>query len=63
MPSGMAAEMRAALPSMSRDGVELQRSDKSLTGFTNVIEVKGKFQVCRLKCSFALVNGRLLTST
>ena len=44
MPSGMAAEMRAALPSMSRDGVELQRSDKSLTGFTNVIEVKGKFQ-------------------
>ena len=41
MPSGMAAEMRAALPSMSRDGVELQRSDKSLTGFTNVIEVKG----------------------
>ena len=44
MPSGMAAEMRAALPSIDRTGLVLQRSTKSLTGFVNVIEVKGKFQ-------------------
>ena len=44
MPSGMAAEMRAALPRMDRSGVLLERSDKSMTGFVNVIEVKGKFQ-------------------
>ena len=44
MPSGMAAEMRAALPSFDRTGLVLQRSTKSLTGFVNVIEVKGKFQ-------------------
>jgi len=44
MPSGMAAEMRAALQTWDRDGLVLERSDKSKTGFTNVIEVKGKFQ-------------------
>ena len=44
MPSGMAAEMRAALPTMDRSGVVLQRSTKSKTGFVNVIEVGGKFQ-------------------
>ena len=44
MPSGMAAEMRAALPTMDRSGVVLQRSAESKTGFVNVIEVKGKFQ-------------------
>ena len=54
MPSGMAAEMRAALPSFDRTGLVLQRSTKSLTGFVNVIEVKGKFQA-RLQVPLAMV--------
>ena len=44
MPSGMAAEMRAALPTLDRDGLVLKRSPLSKTGFVNVIEVKGKYQ-------------------
>ena len=44
MPSGMAAEMRAALPTLDRTGLVLERSAKSKTGFTNVIEVGGLFQ-------------------
>ena len=44
MPSGMAAEMRAALPRLDRTGLVLERSDRSKTGYVNVIAVKGKFQ-------------------
>ena len=44
MPSGMAAQMRAALQTYDRTGVVPQRSNKSKTGFVNVIEVGGKFQ-------------------
>ena len=44
MPSGMAAEMRAALPTLDRDGLVLERSQLSKTGFVNVIEVKVKYQ-------------------
>ena len=44
MPSGMAAEMRAALQTWDRSGLVPERSNKSTTGFTNVIKVKGKFQ-------------------
>ena len=46
MPSGMAAEMRAALQTWDRSGLVPERSNKSTTGFTNVIKVKGKFQAC-----------------
>ena len=48
MPSGLAAEYRrlmADMPEAQRRALVLERSDKSKTGFTNVIEVKGgKFQ-------------------
>ena len=40
----MAAELWAALPTFNRDGLVLERSALSKTGFVNVIEVKGKFQ-------------------
>ena len=40
----MAAELRAALPTFNRDGLVLERSALSKTGFVNIIEVKGKFQ-------------------
>ena len=42
--SGRAAEERAALADHDRRGLVLQRNELSLTGFVNVIEVKGKFQ-------------------
>ena len=44
MPSGMAAEIRATLPTLDRTGLVLERSEKSKTGFTNIIEVGGLFQ-------------------
>ena len=44
MPSGMAAELRALLPTFNGDGLVLERSALSKTGFVNVIEVKGKYQ-------------------
>ena len=44
MPSGKAAEMRATLPTLDRTGLVLERSEKSKTGFTNIIEVGGLFQ-------------------
>ena len=44
MPSGMAAELRALLPTFNKDGLVLERSALSKTGFVNVIEVKGKYQ-------------------
>ena len=40
----MAAEVRAFVAAADRRGLELEPSDKSKTGFVNVIEVKGKFQ-------------------
>ena len=40
----MAAELRAALQTFDRDGLVLERSPPSKTGFVNAIEVKGKYQ-------------------
>ena len=40
----MAAELRVALQTFDRDGLVLERSPLSKTGFVNAIEVKGKYQ-------------------
>ena len=45
MPSSMAAQARAALQDLDREGLVLRRAvGRSSTGFVNVIVVKGKFQ-------------------
>ena len=56
----MAAELRAALPTFNKDGLVLERSALSKTGFVNVIEVKGKYQarLQRFKCLATVVVER-----
>ena len=45
MPSGMAATMRKQMDNENKEGLVLERSPWSKTGFVNVIKVKGgKFQ-------------------
>ena len=45
MPSGLAAQARAALQEIDREGLVPRRATgRSSTGFVNVIEIKGKFQ-------------------
>ena len=45
MPSGMAATMREQMENENKEGLVLERSPWSKTGFVNVIKVKGgKFQ-------------------
>ena len=40
----MAAEVRGWLPDIDREGLVLERSTRSATGFVNIIKVGGKFQ-------------------
>ena len=44
MPSGMAAAVREAVGKENKEGLQLERSPWSKTGFKNVIEIKGKYQ-------------------
>ena len=44
MPSGIAAAVRQQVAGADKDGLVLEESPLSRTGYTNVIEVRGKFQ-------------------
>ena len=44
MPSGIAEAVRQQVAAANKDGLVVEESQRSLTGYTNVIEVGGKFQ-------------------
>ena len=44
MPSGIAEAVRQQFATASKAGLVVQESRQSRTGYTNVIEVRGKYQ-------------------